>query len=63
MASGIRPGVTAGDATLMTNQIAMFLGLLILVGLGVDWHYFEWEATVFLSRKFAQLIEWVAFWR
>lgn len=47
----------------MTNQIALFLGVLILIGLGVDAVYFDWSGTIFLARKLIDLIEWLAFWR
>lgn len=47
----------------MTNQIALWLGALILIGLGVDYFYFDWANLVFLTRKLADLIEWMAFWR
>ena len=47
----------------MTNQIAVGLGLLILVALGVDWQLYDWTNSLFLARKFTDLIEWVAFWR
>lgn len=47
----------------MNNQIAIALGLLILVFLGVDKVYNDWSMTLFLARKLADLIEWLAFWR
>lgn len=47
----------------MTNQIAFSLGALILIGLGVDWYYFDWTNTLFLARKLVELIEYLAFWR
>lgn len=47
----------------MTNQIAIALAALILLGLGLDAFLNDWQATVFLARKFAQLVEWMAFWR
>jgi len=47
----------------MTNQIAFLLGALILIGLGVDYYGYEWSNTLFLARKLADLIEWMAFWR
>lgn len=47
----------------MTNQIAVALGLLIVIGLGIDWQMFGWENTLFLARKFTDLLEWLAFWR
>ncbi len=47
----------------MTNQIALVLGVLILIALGCDGFFNDWTATVFLGRKLADLIEWMAFWR
>ena len=47
----------------MTNQIAISLGVLILVGMGVDMFMNEGEGLLFLMRKLAELIEWLAFWR
>ncbi len=47
----------------MTNQIALVLGALILIGLGVDYAYHAWANTIFLARKLTLLIEWLAFWR
>ncbi len=47
----------------MTNSIAIFLVLLILAGLGYDYIYNDWSASLFLARKMADMIEWMAFWR
>jgi hypothetical protein len=47
----------------MTNSIAVALGLLILGFMGLDWFLTGGEAMLFLARKFADLIEWLAFWR
>lgn len=47
----------------MTNQIAIGLGLLIVVGLGLDAALYDGAASLFLLRKLAELIEWLAFWR
>ncbi len=47
----------------MTNQIAVILGAIILFALGMDWMFGDWSATLFVSRKLAELIEWMAFWR
>ena len=47
----------------MTNSITIFLGLLILAGLGYDYMFNDWNASLFLARKLADLIEWMAFWR
>ena len=47
----------------MTNRIAIVLAVLI-VGLVVfDGLEFDWANSLFLARKFAELLEWVAFWR
>lgn len=47
----------------MTNQIAITLGALVLLSLGLDWFVSDWTATLFLSRKLADMVEWMAFWR
>ncbi|MEP2534194.1 hypothetical protein [Shimia sp.] len=47
----------------MTNPIAVFLAVLIIVGLGADMLLNNGDATMLLARKFFDLIEWVAFWR
>ena len=47
----------------MTNSIAISLVLLILGALGLDFMYNDWNASLFLARKMAQMIEWMAFWR
>lgn len=47
----------------MTNQIAVFLGALILLGLGIDWLVYDWTHSLFLARKLTDLIEWLKFWR
>jgi hypothetical protein len=46
----------------MTNRLALILGLLILGFVGADL-VFDWGATLFLARRFADLVEWLAFWR
>ncbi len=47
----------------MTNKIALFLGLSVLVALILDAVLFEMSGSVFLARKFIDLVEWVKFWR
>ncbi|WP_397543954.1 hypothetical protein [Roseovarius salis] len=47
----------------MTNQTALALGVLILIGLGIDWLVYEWSNTLFLARRLFDLIEWLSFWR
>jgi hypothetical protein len=47
----------------MTNQIAIGLGVLIVTGLGLDALLHDGANLLFLLRKLADLIEWLAFWR
>ncbi|SMR71163.1 hypothetical protein SAMN04488030_0790 [Aliiroseovarius halocynthiae] len=47
----------------MTNQLAIALGAVIVLLCGLD--IFLWDGTylVFLTQKFLELTEWIAFWR
>jgi hypothetical protein len=47
----------------MTNTIALYLGLAILAGIGLDLVANDGAALLFLARKFIVLVEWVVFWR
>jgi hypothetical protein len=47
----------------MTNRIAAVLGLLIVGLLLADILIFGSEHIVFLSKKFLNLVDWMAFWR
>jgi hypothetical protein len=47
----------------MTNRIALVLGFLIVGAIIVDYVYYGTEHIVFLAKKMAELIEWLAFWR
>lgn len=47
----------------MTNQIAVWLGVLILGGIMVDYAFFGTEHLLFLGKKFYEFLEWLAFWR
>ncbi len=47
----------------MTNQIAIYLAAFIVVAVGADALLYDWANTLFVGRKMAELIEWVAFWR
>ncbi len=47
----------------MTNQIAVILGLVIIVALGLDLLIFGSEHIVFLGKKLFAAIDWIAFWR
>lgn len=46
----------------MTNRIAIVIVIVLLILLAADLH-FKSGATLFLSRKFVELLEWLAFWR
>lgn len=46
----------------MTNRVALVIALLLLGVIALDLAL-GWGGTVFVLRKFADLIEWVAFWR
>ncbi|KQI73122.1 glyceraldehyde-3-phosphate dehydrogenase [Loktanella sp. 5RATIMAR09] len=47
----------------MTNTIAVLLGLFLVALLGFDYLQYDGANALFLSRKFVELIEWMAFWR
>jgi hypothetical protein len=46
----------------MTNRIALVLAALILALVAADLAA-GWGGTLFLARRFAELVEWLAFWR
>ncbi|MBQ0803690.1 MULTISPECIES: hypothetical protein [unclassified Sulfitobacter] len=47
----------------MNTPITLVLAALLTIGLVVDTFYFGTEHLIFLTKKFMDLIEWVAFWR
>ena len=47
----------------MTNSVALVLGLSILGAIALDLMLFGPEHMIFLGKKLAGLIEWMAFWR
>lgn len=47
----------------MTNQIAIFLGLLIAAFLALDHLFLGGAMTVFLAREFVTFVEYLSFWR
>lgn len=47
----------------MTNRIAIVLALLIIGLFVVDHFFLHLDLPLFLARQFADLIEWVSFWR
>jgi anti-sigma regulatory factor (Ser/Thr protein kinase) len=46
----------------MTNRLAVILAVLIAGGLVLDMTM-GWGLGLFLARRFADLVEWMAFWR
>ena len=46
----------------MTNRVALILAGIILALVAVDLA-FGWGGTLFLARRFDDLVEWLAFWR
>ncbi len=47
----------------MTDRIALALGLIILAAIAADLLANGGQAMLFLLRKFADMVEWMAFWR
>jgi hypothetical protein len=47
----------------VTNQLAIILGAVILLLVGLDVVVWDTENLLFLSKKFLELTEWVVFWR
>jgi hypothetical protein len=57
------PGPGGPWRAVLTNRIAVWIGL-VLLALGIaDFALNGGSAVTFLVRKFLDLIEWVAFWR
>ncbi|WP_224814414.1 hypothetical protein [Hasllibacter sp. MH4015] len=47
----------------MTNTLAIWFGIVIAACLAIDAVFFDWANSLFLARKFADLLWWMAFWR
>jgi hypothetical protein len=47
----------------MTNSIALTLGGIIVTALVLDLAVFGTDHAIFLAKKLADLIEWLAVWR
>jgi len=47
----------------MTNALAIGLLLFIAAFFGLDHFVLQWDAPIFLARRFYDLLQWVAFWR
>ena len=46
----------------MTNIIALWIGILLVIAMLADHFLNGGEALLFLARKFLDLVEWVDFW-
>ncbi|WP_283646271.1 hypothetical protein [Marinovum algicola] len=51
------------EPAVMTNRIAVYLGLAILAAITAVYVLSGTENFLFLAKKFLELLEWVAFWR
>jgi hypothetical protein len=47
----------------MTTPVSLALAALVLALLLADWAWFDMAGLVFLGRRLADLIEYLAFWR
>ncbi|SLN66087.1 hypothetical protein AQS8620_03072 [Aquimixticola soesokkakensis] len=47
----------------MTDRIAIGLGILLILLLFLDGVFNHWAATLFMARRFTDVLWWVAFWR
>jgi len=47
----------------MTNKLALIIGFIIIAVIVFDYVQYDLASTIFISRKLAALIEWMAFWR
>jgi hypothetical protein len=47
----------------MTNGLAIFFAISIAGFLALDASLFGWDVSLSLARRFAGLLNWLAFWR
>ncbi len=47
----------------MTNQLAIWLAVLILGAVMLDYALYGTEHLLFLGKKFYEFLDWLAFWR
>ena len=47
----------------MDTPIAISLAVVLLTALGIDALVYGGEHLIFLTKKFVDLIDWLAFWR
>jgi hypothetical protein len=53
----------ASEELAMTNRIALVLGTGLVILIAVDLLVYGSDHMIFLGKKMADLIEWLAFWR
>lgn len=51
------------DGETLTNRLAIILGFMVVALFVIDWAFFDGGLPVFLGSKFADFVEYVAFWR
>ncbi|QXT38837.1 hypothetical protein [Gymnodinialimonas ceratoperidinii] len=47
----------------MTNTLAIWIVIVIAAFIAVDAVMLDYTMSLFLARKFADLLNWMAFWR
>ena len=47
----------------MNNQSALFIALVILAGLAVDFVVMEGNVSLYVARHGLNLLDWMAVWR
>jgi len=47
----------------MTNRGALILALFIIAAITIDVMIYGSDHLLFLAKKLAELLEWIAFWR
>ncbi len=47
----------------MTNTLTIWIAVIVAGLLAADAVLFDWSNSLFLGRKFADLLWWLAFWR
>lgn len=47
----------------MTDRIALALGLVVIAAIAADILAKDTQGLLFLMKKFADMVEWMAFWR
>lgn len=61
--AGTTGGVFPHQLGPMTNRSALILALLLIAAITIDVMLYGSQHVIFLSKKFTDLLEWLAFWR